>query len=424
MSQHFTRALALFNRSRPDLAQRELRQALVEEPSHVEAHALLSLCLTDEEKFDEATREAHEAVLHGPEQPLGHYALAYAMKHRNRLREARTAIEEAMRLDPYDVSHFALLSGIEFAARDWTKALAAAEQGLEIDPENDGCANLRALALVQLGRRSEAGATLDKQLGNDPENAVTHANKGWMCLHSRATGKALEHFGQALCIDPTLESAHMGLVEALKARNIIYRFLLGYFLWVSRLSRKAQWTVIVGGYFGVRIISSLNRQNPELSPYLTPLIWGYGAFALLTWFGDPLFTSLLRLNRMGRLALSAQSRRTSNVFIICMLAIASMVGAYLATGDRRLVLLIIGTALLMIPLMGTMRMKAGWPRKILWLYTSALIAVWLTCIGFVIASPSEPMVERVLVPLGTAFFIGCIAFSFLANGLAMVRVKR
>ena len=93
------------------------------------------------------------------------------------------------------------------------------------------------MALVQLGRKDEAQQTLGSALANDPENALTHANQGWALLHRGDHAKALEHFREALRIDPELDWARAGIVEALKARHLIYRVMLRFFLWMGRQSQ-------------------------------------------------------------------------------------------------------------------------------------------------------------------------------------------
>ena len=76
----------------------------------------------------------------------------------------RPEAQEALRLDPGDPDIFVLLASIELAQRNWPAALAAAEQALALDPEHVNAANLRSMALVRLGRKSEAMATVDHAL--------------------------------------------------------------------------------------------------------------------------------------------------------------------------------------------------------------------------------------------------------------------
>ena len=184
--------------------------------------------------------------------------------------------------------------------------------GLQMDSEHVGCTNLRAMALVKLGRRQEAGATIDAALARNPENSMTHANQGWTLLESRDHKKALEHFRESLRLDPENEWARQGIVESLKAKHLIYSWMLRYFLWMSKLSPRAQWGVILGAYFGNRILSGLSRSNPELAPWILPVKILYLIFVILTWTAHPLFNLLLRLNRFGRFALSREQVVASN----------------------------------------------------------------------------------------------------------------
>ena len=62
MSPHIERALLLFQQSRTELAENELRQALGSDPDDSFAHALLALCLAKRKQFKEATTEAEQAV--------------------------------------------------------------------------------------------------------------------------------------------------------------------------------------------------------------------------------------------------------------------------------------------------------------------------------------------------------------------------
>ena len=158
------------------------------------------------------------AVHLGPDLPFPHYALAEVWLARNRLKASLAAVNEAIRLNPEDVHHFALLSRIHFGRSSWQAGLEAAEAGLAIDPESVPCTNLRAMCLVRLGRKAEAGATIDAALA-EPEIALTHANQGWTLLEQRKPQKAMEHFREALRIDPELEWARVGIVEAMKGRE-------------------------------------------------------------------------------------------------------------------------------------------------------------------------------------------------------------
>jgi tetratricopeptide (TPR) repeat protein len=168
-----------------------------------------------------------------------------------------------------------------------------------------------------------------------PKNALAHANQGWALLHRGEYQQALEHFREALRIDPELEWARAGIVEALKAHHLVYRLMLQFFLWIGRQATVAQWLIIVGFLVGPRILARLARANPALAPYLFPLIALIFAFVLLTWIASPLFSFFLRFNRFGRLALSDEERVASSWIGGCFfLAVAWFAVAMVSSSPR------------------------------------------------------------------------------------------
>jgi tetratricopeptide (TPR) repeat protein len=430
VSPHLQRGLLLYQQSRHELAETELRQALADDPQDAYAHALLALCLNEREKFTDATAEAQQAIHFAPDFPFAHYALGRVFCDRNRYAEARAAIEEAIRLDSSDADHFALLAGIHFGEKRWAEALQAAEQGLELDAEHVGCTNLRAMALVKLGRKAEAGATIDAALAKAPENSLTHANQGWTLLERGDLKQALEHFREALRLDPTSEWARAGIVEALKARNILYAGMLKYFLWMSKLSTRAQWGIILGGYFGNRLLGTLAKSNPDLAPWVLPVRILYITFAVLTWTAYPMFNLLLRLNRFGRLALSPEQNVEANWFGASLfLAILSLAGCVaIGFGSPWIVSLAV-FGLLLLPLSGYFRCHAGWPRTTMLAVVLVLLAVGCAAIAFIWQAHQgndqylKATANRAFGYL-SLFSVGVLLSTVLANILASQRPEK
>jgi tetratricopeptide (TPR) repeat protein len=419
MGVHLDRALILFEQSRPELAEQELRQELAAEPNSPVAHALLALCLAKREQFGPATQEAELAVHLGPDLAYPHYVLASVLEDRHRLAEAEQAVRRALELDPHDADSYALLSGIRFGQRRWADALEAAEQGLQVDAEHVGCTNLRAMALVKLGRKAEAGATIDAALARDPENALTHANQGWTLLEQGQPHQAMEHFREALRLDPELDWARSGIVEALKARHLIYRLMLRYFLWMSKLSRTAQWGVIIGGYFGQRYLSQLAERDPRWQPYVLPVMLLYILFVVLTWTASPLFNLLLRLNRFGRLALSREQIVASNWIGSCLLLALAVFLYGLAGANAAAMAVAVPVAAFMIPLSATFNCEAGWPRWVMGGYSALLGFVGATALVLFLVFDND-----LFVLPGSIYLSGLLLAMILGNVLAMVEVRR
>ncbi|MDR3635794.1 MAG: tetratricopeptide repeat protein [Isosphaeraceae bacterium] len=391
MSSAFHRGIVLFHQNRFDLAGREFRQDLAQDPDNAMGHAFLALCLSQADENAEALHEAAEAVRLDPGQAFGHYVRGVILRDLHQLPDAEAAAREAIRLDPDDPNHFALLSSIALQRRNWTESLATAEQGLALDPEHGLCTNLRAMSLVNLGRKDEAAQTLGSALANDPEDPFTHANQGWAYLHQGDHAKALEHFREALRLDPNNEWARVGVIEALKAHHLLYRLMLRFTLWMSRKSTTAQWGIMLAFVFGRRFLDGLARQNPALKPYIEPVLLLTFGFLLLTWVASPLFNLLLRLNKFGRLALSAEQRLESSVIGGCFILAACFFLASLGFESNLTYVGVRFFGLLLFPLVVTFHRPAGKPRQVMAGVPALIAACALPAFAFVLFGSSSPL---------------------------------
>lgn len=422
MGPHLTRAQLLLEQNRYDLAEEELRKAIAEEPDAAIGHALLSICLGHRERYDEAVEEARAGIHADPDLPFAHYALANIFVQRRRYDEASTAGEEALRLDPENPDFHALMAGIRMQQRRWPDALAAAEAGLAFDAEHVGCNNLRASALVKLGRREEAGATLESALARDPENAWTHANQGWALLHQGEPKKAMLHFREALRLEPNNEWARSGIIESLKAGNPVYGIMLRYFLFMGRLSRRAQWMVLLGGYFGNRFLRSVQNDNPTLAPWISPITTAYVIFALMTWISVPLFNLFLRVHPIGKHALSREQKTASNWVGGCILAGLLCLGAGFAFKSEEARFAALSFGLLLLPICATFNTHEGWPRKVMAGYTGLLFVSALGIFALDLLPYSIP--PGLTLVLVNFFIWGSFLSGWVGNALAMTVPRR
>ncbi len=327
------RAQLLLQQDRYDEAEAELRRALADDPDNGDAHTLLAVCLAKAGRRSDAHAALDEAIRLRPDWAYPHFVRGHLLCDAGELDRARAAAAEARRLNPADAEAPALLAQIEALDHQWEAALDWAQRGLALDAEHAGCANLRAHALTKLRRHGEAAQAIEHTLRGDPQNPTSHANLGWQKLHAGQPHEALDHFREALRLEPGHDWARAGLVEALKARNPIYRLLLGYFLWMSTRSRGFRNALVVGGWLGYQVISGMTRTNPGLGPWMQPLLWAYLGFVLLTWLGVPLFNLLLLLSPHGRHALNDHQRRGAHVFAaMAAVALAALAGWGLGGG--------------------------------------------------------------------------------------------
>lgn len=418
MSPHLARAQLLYQQSRYDQAEQEVRQALLEQPQDGYAHSLLGLCLMRQDKLPEAQQEVQQAIVHEPDNPYPHYCLSVVLDHRNRYPEAERAVREALRLDPANSDYYAQMAAVLFNRKKWKASLEAAERGLQHEGEHAGCSNLRSMALTKLGRRDEAIATVDQSLARDPDDELAHTNKGWALLHAGKPKQALEHFREALRLDPNFDYARQGTIEALKARNPIYRWMLGYFLWMASLDRRVQWGVILGGYFGYRFLSGFAESNPEWQPWIAPLLIVYLVFVFLTWFSYPLFNLMLRLNKFGRHALSRDQRMGSNWLGLCLAVGVVSIVIFLFTSYDIAILFVVYALVMAMPLVTIYVCDVGWPRQAMALFATAMGT--LGGIAIVCAILDVEVWQSLLGLFGLGFF----ATPWLANYLAGVTVRK
>ena len=261
------------------------------------------------------------------------------------------------------------------------------------------------MALVQLGRKDEAQETLGSALANDPENALTHANQGWALLHRGDHEKALEHFREALRIDPELDWARAGIVETLKARHLVYRVMLRFFLWMGRQSKVAQWVVVLGFLFGRGLLASAAHTYPRLAPLLVPVLALSFAFLMLTWISSPLFNLLLRFNRFGRLALSREQRIASSwiggAFLLAVVSFAAYVVRPTALASFGMVYF----GLLLLPLAVTFGRPPGKPRRVMAVYTAALVGLGLPTLSLILFDRASPWKDVELAVKSFEYFV-------------------
>lgn len=413
MNAHATRGELLYTHGRYADAETEFRQALAESPEDAATLGMLAVTIAQQERYEEALATAREAVAHGPELGFAHYALALVHLDREEVLKAKLAIEEALRLEPGHPGFCATLARVHIMREEYARALTVLNQGLEEDPEHGACQNLKALVLTQLGRHNEARTTIQGQLERDPEDAMTHANQGWSLLHANRPKDAAGHFREALRLDPELDYARQGMLNSLRARNPLFRVLLAYALWMSRLSSGARWGVIIGGYLVYKIVYQAGKADPELRWWTTPVVVGYLLLIFLTWTGLPLTNLMLRLDKYARYLLSREEIRATNIVGVLLLlaagcGIASWVTHMLVFGLAALMFL-----LLVIPVAQVFDQDATRERRILGGYTALLIGVGVA--GLISAQTNEDLLPLFVV----AFVLGIGLFTWVANAVRM-----
>jgi Tfp pilus assembly protein PilF len=299
MPDHFKRSQLLIDQGRYDQAEKELRQALSLEPDYAPAHGLLAVCLSEQKQHAEALQEIGLAIALRPAYPRFHFIQSGILRQQRNLDAATQAILEALRLNPDDADFYAQLGSFQHDQQKYTEALKSVEQGLSIDAEHVWSMSLRLLTLLKLGQIAQAEADINGALALAPTHSFLHAARGWIFLHQNQIPAAMNSFKEALRLDPSQEWARLGLLEALKARNWLYRC----FLWIELVQlRLTTWQKVV---FAALLVLPQTRAILILSLFFIA-------------FSKPLFTFCLGFDSYGRLVLS-QKEKTQNRWVLIVL---------------------------------------------------------------------------------------------------------
>lgn len=431
MSEALQRARMLLQVERPQEALRELTGALADDPQDVHAHALMALSYAQLERYDEATASARQAVSLAPDFAYVHYVLGTILCDRDRDKEALVSAREAIRLDPDDADHYGLEASCLAGLSRWKDMLAAAERGLALEPGNVRCLNLRATALRQLGRVDDAAEVLEAALAERPGDPNTHTSYGYASLQRGQYHDAALHFREALRLEPGHSSARAGLVEALKARNPLYRPILWWLLWCSRMSSGRGLLVMFGIMYGVRMLSRALKEVPGLAVLGGVLVIVYVFAVWTSWVGSSLFDLLLYLRRDTRDLLEENDRRVAVAVGATMLAAPIAGGVLFALGDHTgAVLAPLAFLAVAIPVSGGLSLPNRKARVIG--ATIASIAVLVAVAGTVVSglaalsgdhgsNAEDPSLGVVL--LGAAL-IGAPVSTWALLGLGLIKPKR
>jgi adenylate cyclase len=127
-------------------------KAISLDPSLPDPHVTLAAIRQEYEwKWDDAEREFKEAIALNPSNPIAHSWYALCLGHLGRSDEAINEAKLAQEFDPLSPRAHCAASEEYLFAREYDKAVEAAEKALEISPNFGGAFGYRAYAYVEKG---------------------------------------------------------------------------------------------------------------------------------------------------------------------------------------------------------------------------------------------------------------------------------
>ncbi|MCK8522800.1 tetratricopeptide repeat protein [Aquimarina sp. D1M17] len=402
----FERGFQLFQLKRYQDAINSLKEGLQREPENYFAKSLLVRCYIELDNFEVAEKLNESLLSQFPNEDELFYNRSAIKWHNKDLAKAIEAIDEAIRLDPYRADYFGYKGMILLESKDYQEGLATANDGLELDPNNVLCLNVRAQTLTKLKRNEEAQETINNTLHQDPEGSFSHANVGWVQLEQGNHVDAMHHFKESLKNDPNSRYAQEGMLEAIKAKNFVYRAYLKYAFWISNMKTQNQWFFIIGIYIVYRFL--VKSVQFSQYPYLVFLIIvPYLLFALGGWIIGPLSNMILLFHSYGKYLLDKNDKLSGMIFFSCLLVSILSFGLFFGLGQDVFLLISVSALCAIIPL-AKGALKEDKYSKII----SFAIGAIIICAGLI-----GPFFTTDLMFLGTVSLLGLVAYTWIGNFL-------
>jgi tetratricopeptide (TPR) repeat protein len=434
MGKHFDRAEILYEQQRYDLAITELQQELAIDPDDGDAYCLWGRCLTAQKKYEEALIQLKQAIYLEPERSDFYHALSHYYLMQDILEKAMIEIKEAIRLNPQEPQHIFCLAAILYeegkqwehqtsldrkisdlfnphaqndrAVACWESALNLLAESRQLNPEEINYVNLQTILLEKLNRSVSANRNIEEAISLNPENPIALKDYGWLLLQRGEYIKSTSYFRDALRIAPNLEPAKNGLLEALRSRLQIYRWVSATHKIPNTNFSLAQLSIAL--FFGSLLMSFvfLGVLQPILKPYLPSLIILIfnrlsvliGLFSVICCLASLvapyMFNWFLQFNDLGRQILTQVDIIRSSILGVAILtgigfiivAFFSPVGLESKTVRERLFFIEMCIGIGLLPIAVTPSVDVGKCRKIMAIYVVMTWVFGLTSIALKIGA--------------------------------------
>ncbi|OEK04659.1 tetratricopeptide repeat protein [Roseivirga misakiensis] len=407
------RAELLINQGKIDLAVEQLKGVLLEDPDNAYALTYLALCKLRLNDANDAIHTAKMALASNPEIDFALYVISAAHLKLENFNKSENAIKKAIEINPNSADYYGLQAQLKLISKDFKVAIELAQKGLQIDAEHLFCRNMLSTAQLKSGDKEASFQTIHRALEMDPENPLSHANYGWAELEKGSHKKALGHFKEALKYDPHDEYARSGMLEALKAKYVLYRLFLRYYFFMANLKPGTQWALIIGIVMINRILRNGAESIGEYGFLLSYVSYGLIFFMVSTWVIEPVFNFFMRLNTYSKYLLTPEESKTALFVGFCFsIFVVSIIGWAITQSDGFVAGMLVGYSLIL-PVGRLNMARASWVNWLLILYSSVSATVGGL---FIYASfVSEAGIENSVLVI----YIGLIvAFSWLWNFVA------
>lgn len=268
-----------------------------------------------------------------------------------------------------------------------------------------------------------AGESVAVRERRRPDSAIRRSNRGWEALQRGEPEEAIPHFREALRLAPDFPAARAGIVESLKARHPLYRWLLRACFWLAKLPPSTQIALMAIVYLGSRLISSLAVQSEDGHSLLWPLMMFIFFLSAAVGLASPFFNLLLRFDPAGNQALGDDLRRGTNLLILNLLLPLPLLVWAIARQDGLSLVVWMLLSLVALPSSSIYRCLPGWPRWLMSLVTVALVAIVLPLLASIFFT-LPAWLDQEQGNLIAYFIYGLIGSQIVATALTTLQYRR
>lgn len=191
------------------------------------AHYGLGVALAEEGKTEQAIEHYKTALGIKPDYTDVSFNLAKALAEQGRIREAIPHYNEVLKSKPGDADVYNSLGLALVEHGDLEQAFSVYRSGLDFNPKNAHLHSNLGVALLQQGQLDKAFNELQVALDLLPVSE-THNNMGMLLASKDQLVEAIEHYNEAIRLDPRNAKAYYNLGNAFLAQSKLEEAAAGY----------------------------------------------------------------------------------------------------------------------------------------------------------------------------------------------------
>jgi tetratricopeptide (TPR) repeat protein len=178
------------------------RELVAEEPARLEFHQDLATCLSQGGGYEAALAAIDAGLVINPEWVEGLTARGLYLFHLDRLEEARTSLDKSLRLDPRQSDAYFNLGQVQDASGDLKGATTMMEKAHQLDPGGRRAALGLAGVLEKQGQFARAMEILERTLELGGEDPAILGEMGAVQIRGGRPEEAVAPLEQAQRLDP------------------------------------------------------------------------------------------------------------------------------------------------------------------------------------------------------------------------------